>query len=299
MSGPFDEMLIHPLSKKQLVVFINQPKHALLISGPAGSGKTFVATKLATELLVSTTSVNNHPYFFFISKADDKSEISINEIRQLINKLSLRVVGDKLAARPINRVALIENAHYLSREAQNAVLKLLEEPPEGTLIILTAVSEEDVLPTVASRAQKINLIPVDLHQSLKYFGPEYPTSKIETEWQLSQGTAGLLSALLKAEETHPLKEAVKQAKDFLKQSSYERLIFIQRLAKNKDGFIIFLDALSKVLAALQQATIQKGSAANTNKILVSRRQVIQAHQLLQGNANSRLIGLSLAVNIPL
>jgi hypothetical protein len=117
-------------------------------------------------------------------------------------------------------VALLQDAQYLSAEAQNALLKLLEEPPAGTLLILTAVSEDDLLTTVASSAQKIKVINPGLPESLKFFDG-YQPPKVEAAWWLSQGGAGLLNALLLEDNDHPLKLAVDQAKQFLSQSPYK------------------------------------------------------------------------------
>jgi hypothetical protein len=299
MSNTFDDILIHPLTKKQLAVFLNQPRHALLISGPAGSGKTLIATELSARLLSDSREVSKNPYFFFIAKAEDKSEISIDEVRQLIRDLGLRVPGNNSEKPAINRIAVIENAHFLSHEAQNAVLKLLEEPPAGTLIILTALSAYDLLPTVASRVQKINLVPISLPASLAFFDGRFPAAKIKTEWRLSQGMPGLMNALLTADQAHPLKIAVDKAKKLLAQTPYERIIFVREIAKNKQDLIVFIDALSKVLGALHDSAVRKGNRLSADKILRARQLVQHNRQSLEANANARLVGLSLAVNIPL
>ena len=291
------ELLLHPNTKDQLESFLKQPANALLLSGRAGSGKKTIARKLAAELLgVELSRLIDHPQLMLIIKPEDKSEISIDAIRQLINSTALRVADDK--SRPINRVVIVENAHFMSREAQNALLKLLEEPPLGTSLILTTDSEDNLLPTVVSRTRKINIIAPSLEQSLEYFD-KYGAQSTESAWRLSQGGVGLLSALLADQADHPLKLAVEQSKEFIKHDTYHRLIRLQQLSKDRINFPIFLEALAKVLAALHSASIKNGRTKDAQRILHSRQAVEKALTQLNHSANVRLLSLALALNVPL
>jgi DNA polymerase III delta prime subunit len=141
MNKVFSSLLLHPNTSSQLESFAGQPASVLLISGRRGSGKKTLAKHLAAGLLaVEPAELLNQPYFIVLSKPQDKTEISIDSIRQLIGKMNLKVPAG--ASEKVNRVAVVEDAHYLSTEAQNALLKLLEEPPAGTLLVLTSDSEE-------------------------------------------------------------------------------------------------------------------------------------------------------------
>jgi hypothetical protein len=292
-----DELLLHSKTRDQLEIFLNQPANALMLSGRAGSGKKTIARQLAADLLgVEVGRILNHPQLILITKPEDKTEISIDAIRQLINSVTLRVADD--TNRPINRVAIIENAHFMSREAQNALLKLLEEPPLGTALILTTDSQDNLLPTVVSRARNLSVIAPSLEQSLKYFD-KYGAQKTEGAWQLSQGGAGLLSALLADEADHPLKLAVEQSKEFIKQDTYHRLIYLQQISKDRANFPTFLEALAKVLGALHTASIKNGRTKDAQRILRSRQAVEKAIMQLNHSANIRLLSLALALNIPL
>lgn len=295
----FSDFLVHPKTRNQLEAFINGPSHALMILGQAGSGRYTLAQSLSAILLSSTPqSLPNHPYFMTITKADNKSEIAIDAIRQLINKLSLRVAspqGSKNAG--VNRIALIKDAQLLSSEAQNAVLKLLEEPPAKTLIILTTETEDSVLPTIASRTQKIRVIPVSIDQATGYF-KTYPSEKVNSAWLLGRGNAGLINALLDSGSDHPLKQAVDKAKIYLSKDTYGRLVYLQPIAKDKTELYIFLEALSKVLSALNSANLTTNSS-NTRKLLTSRKKIHQILSYSEQNANSRLAALSLSLDIPL
>jgi replication-associated recombination protein RarA len=133
-------IVLHPTAQHQLDDFITNPSHAVLLGGPAGIGKSHIARGLAAALLgASEAALENHAYFRTITP--EKSSISIDEIRKLITFFRLKVPG---SAR-VQRIAVITDAEAMGREAQNALLKLLEEPPQGSLLVLTSSFPERLL----------------------------------------------------------------------------------------------------------------------------------------------------------
>lgn len=291
----FDDLLLHDNTRSRLENFTGRPAHALLISGPAGAGKKYLARRLAAELLgVEPAKLDSQPHLKIISKPADKSEITIDSARQLISKLSLRVPG---APKVINRIAIIEDADQLSAEAQNALLKLLEEPPAATLLILTSSWPQRILPTVTSRLQKITLQPVTFAQSLAFFEADHKSGEIESAWRLSRGAPSLLKALLAEGSDHQMKQAVEEAKKVISLRNYERLSYIQQAAKDKNRFAGLLDALSRVLGVLQQANA--GNQNIARKVLKARKAVNATQESLDKNTNVRLLALNLALSIPL
>ena len=83
---------------------------------------------------------------------DAQEKVGIEEVRELIGKLDRKPLNSPLKA------ALILEAQNLTVEAQNALLKTLEEPPENTKIILTAPTVESLLSTIGSRCLKIQIV---------------------------------------------------------------------------------------------------------------------------------------------
>ncbi|HEU4985335.1 MAG TPA: AAA family ATPase, partial [Nitrososphaera sp.] len=142
-----DDLILHEATRAQLEHFAARPTHALLLTGSAGIGKTAIAEALASSIL--DVRLDSHPYHMTVRP--DGASISIDAIRELQKFLLLKTVGDK----PFRRTIIIEYAHAMTTEAQNAFLKLLEEPPADTLLILTANSPRALLPTILSRAQTI------------------------------------------------------------------------------------------------------------------------------------------------
>lgn len=139
--------------------------HAWLITGPRGVGRTTLARAFMAALLCQTRSGDscgtclscrmlaegNHTNVKILGADLGDKVIKVDEIRELIRWTSLKTVGANL------RVALILGAERLNPASANALLKTLEEPPPGTVFILTAVGLHLLLPTVRSRCQKLTL----------------------------------------------------------------------------------------------------------------------------------------------
>src|SRR6476661_301276 len=142
-------LVMHPSTQTQLEHFIARPAHAVLLTGPAGIGKTALAEAMAAEIL--GRSLESYPYYQMVRP--DGLSISIEAVRQLQKFLMLKTTGQQ----PIRRIVVVEHAHTMTTEAQNAFLKLLEEPPADTLLILTANSARSLMPTILSRAQQISI----------------------------------------------------------------------------------------------------------------------------------------------
>src|SRR5512147_784867 len=97
--------------------------------------------------------VGDHPDLLWVERGADDTRVRIGQIRALQSALRLR------AAEGERRVAVIADAEWLNQEAQNALLRLLEEPPPGTLIVLVARSSAGLLATVRSRCQRVVFRP--------------------------------------------------------------------------------------------------------------------------------------------
>ncbi|MFH0724960.1 MAG: DNA polymerase III subunit delta' [Pseudomonadota bacterium] len=97
---------------------------------------------------------DSHPDIIRIEPAGQY--IRIAQIRELLGTLAMKPYEAKL------RVVIISDAHAMNPEAGNALLKILEEPPESTILILTASGTADLLPTIVSRCQQIRFNPLPL-----------------------------------------------------------------------------------------------------------------------------------------
>src|SRR5579872_6827852 len=127
--------------------------HAYLFTGPRGVGKTSIARILAHE-------VNNLPYDedvnnIDIIEIDAASNRRIDEIRDLREKVHIAPSSAKY------KVYIIDEVHMLTKEAFNALLKTLEEPPEHVIFILATTEAHKLPETIVSRTQRYNFKPID------------------------------------------------------------------------------------------------------------------------------------------
>ncbi len=95
--------------------------------------------------------VGDHPDLLWIERGGDDTRVRIGQVRALQHALQLRSAGDG------RRAAVIADAEWLNQEAQNALLRLLEEPPRATSLILVAARASGLLATVRSRCQRVTL----------------------------------------------------------------------------------------------------------------------------------------------
>ncbi len=155
------------------------PPQALLLTGLPSVGKTTLALDLAAGLLCTAASAAERPCRACRScrqvatgshqdlhrlapegagrqvRIGDPDDPDPGTVRHLLRELARRPVEGRV------RVAVIEGAHRLNEDAQNALLKTLEEPPPDAVVILCADEPERLLPTVRSRAATVRLGPVD------------------------------------------------------------------------------------------------------------------------------------------
>lgn len=290
-----NSLLLHPQTKKRAGYFLQKPTSPLLILGDRGSGKLNLAYSIAFAVLdlTSKRQLASYPYFFHAKRPEDKQDISIDTIREINRFLRLKTPGNS----SVRRVVLIEDANFLSPEAQSALLKMLEEPNADSLFMLTAPYEQSLLPTIVSRAQHIRAHPVSLRQANEFFGTQFGQKTVEAAWRLSHGNASLLQALLSKEGSHPLKIGIESAKSFLGKSRYERLLSLEKASKSKEELRLFLEALSKILSALHRSAVDKNRSQQAKKLVTDRKLVLSCLDALEKNANSRLLCLNLLLNL--
>lgn len=157
------------LNAVRRAIISEHPPHALLLVGPRGVGKTTLALDLASGLLCLAddpverpcracpacrkVAADNHADLHLVEPAGAGEQIRIAQVQELATELSLTAMEGRF------RVALITSAQRLNLDAQNALLKTLEEPGPATVLVLCADDAAPLLPTVLSRAARLRLAP--------------------------------------------------------------------------------------------------------------------------------------------
>lgn len=180
----FSDIIGNDKLKKELIhsVKINKTSHSYLFIGTEGIGKKLIAEEFA-KMLLAVKDTENSPDFSIIEP--DGNSIKIEQIREFQKKVSEKpIISNK-------KVYIINDSDKMTVEAQNCLLKTLEEPPEFVTIILIGSNENSFLSTIKSRCMILHFEKISDEQIQKYLQDNHQTeinSKIMLE--ACQGSIG-------------------------------------------------------------------------------------------------------------
>ncbi|MBI4101653.1 MAG: AAA family ATPase [Candidatus Nealsonbacteria bacterium] len=216
--------------------------HALLFAGQDQLGKKTVALEFAKSLIKEEFRGDQHPDLILVGREAGESEIKIAQIRDLIWKLSLRPYSAPW------KIAVLDEADRMTKDAQNCFLKTLEEPTLKTLVILVSSHPNQLLPTILSRCQIVKFYPVPGSEIESYLQKEgLDRVKIEEVSDLAAGRPGRLMEILRDPEK--MAEAKAMVKE-LQEAMVKNLAFRFQLAKtlaDRDNFQETLDVWQNFL----------------------------------------------------
>lgn len=284
-------LLFHPLTDQQLQAIITSSSAAAyLFYGPKGIGKFSSSVWLAKRLncpqqgednctVCRLIEAGNYPDLLVVQP--EKNSIGIEQIQALQRQLSL----SRFYASG-RRLIVIDQADDLTAEAQNCLLKTLEEPPRSTLIILIAQQTERLLPTVRSRLKPVYFPVLPKAQLLEYLTKQLKlaSSAAKEIYEVSDGTIGMVSQL--AEQPEAAKTASKHqhlAASLLQDSYFDRLITVGQLVSGG----IEVGALASALGSQLQKRLRQGSLPLT-KVAAQLEALAKLKRNLAANVNPKL-----------
>jgi len=213
------------------VIKNNALSHAYLFTGPEKIGKKLFAEYVYTLINKRDELKKGDPDFKFISPRTDEGEttIPIKDMRDLKSFMSLKPYQGPY------RVIVINDAERLTLEASNALLKMLEEPPPFSVILLIS-SIKGLLPqTVVSRCETVDFLPAEAGE-VEEFLEGYKLSRENKEFliKLSGGRLGLLHDIIDTDSIDNAKKSVDDLRNLLNKGVAERLIYAKKMYEGEN-----------------------------------------------------------------
>lgn len=213
----------------------NMISHAYMFEGPSGVGKNTMARELAATLLKMENLFNSPDY---IEITPDGNSIKIAQIRKLQSDILVKPYKSY-------KIYVIDEAQKMTVEAQNALLKTLEEPPKYAIIILITNNKESLLDTIKSRCEIIKFTPIPLVEVADYLTQTgVDKNRASLLANFSRGSMQKAIELSESEDFHIMRDEVqKYVETFLTGSMLDIMDIQSSIEKYKDNITNVLDLL--------------------------------------------------------
>jgi len=225
----FDQIIGNDKIKKELkqTIELNKISHSYLFIGTEGIGKRIFAKEFAKIIMCLEKNeyckrcksciefdTSNNPDFIQIEP--DGNSIKIEQIRGLQRKILEAPITSS------RKVYIINNADLMTREAQNCLLKTLEEPPEFVVLILIGSAENNFLSTIKSRCTILKFQDIAKEDIKKYLKNKYEMENItDNMLEIFQGSIGRAERLKDKQELY---DSIYNILDKIKQESIIELL---------------------------------------------------------------------------
>ncbi len=207
----------------------NHVSHAYILSGEEGMGKMALAQGFAMVLLCEKQDgkpcmechgckmalAKSHPDLIYVSH-EKPASIGVNDVREQIQ--------DTISVKPYSspyKIYIIDEAEKMTVQAQNALLKTIEEPPSYAVIMLLTENQEAFLPTILSRCVQLKLKPVKDSDAKRYLTEHFqvPEEKADIYTAFARGNIGKMIKLATSEKF---------------QDMYDRMVYLLKHIKTMD-----------------------------------------------------------------
>lgn len=282
--------------------FVNEKRipHAVLILGDFGTGKHTLSKYLSKAIVCSgdnipcglcnncrTADSGNHPDITVISPEEDKKSITVAQVRDLINEAYIMPHSAQ------KRVFILDPADSMNAQAQNALLKVLEEPPKTVMFILIAENKGAFLDTVISRCAVINLTVPEHSAAVNYLSQntKYDLTDIDNALNSVQNNIGRAMGVLKGKSNIKAENTASEfLKYLLKNDQYQLLLITNSMAKNRLEADKFVSALK---SEVSKKVTQDVNSHFAKPLTAFYDKICELEQALNTNINLNLFFSSL------
>ena len=244
----------HLIEHLQSAITMGKVSHAYIFDGEKGSGKNFLASAFAATLQCEKQGIeacgectsckqaegNNHPDIIRITH-EKPNTISVDDIRQ-------QLCGD-IMIKPYKgpyKIYIIDEAQKLNVQAQNALLKTIEEPPAYAVILLLTTNAQSFLPTILSRCVTLSLKPVrdSLVRKFLMEQVQIPDYQADICVSFAQGNIGKAKRLAMSEEFEEMKDHMIRLVKYIQDMEISELIeSMRKMTEFKADISDYLDLL--------------------------------------------------------
>lgn len=279
----------HLVEHLQSAIAMGKVSHAYIFDGEKGAGKNFLADIFASALQCESkeqkpcgvcTSCKqaegrNHPDIIRVTH-EKPNTISVDDIRQ-------QLCSDVLI-KPYKgpyKVYIVDEAEKLNVQAQNALLKTIEEPPAYAVILLLTTNAESFLPTILSRCVTLHLKPTKDSQVRKYLMEQVkiPDYQADICVAFAQGNIGKARRLALSEEFGQMKDHAIHLVKYIQEMEISELIdSMEKLTEFKTDISDYLDLLMVWYrdVLLYKATWNPSSIVFSDEIHTIRKMATQS-----------------------
>lgn len=284
-----------------------RPPHALLIEGPLGSGKKTAAAIFCQKALCTGSpkpcgscahcekvEKQIHPDILFYTVPQGKKEFPVDLVREIRQRVyTAPNEGERT-------ICIIEKAHTMNTAAQNALLKVLEEPPAWVSFVLLAESRSALMPTILSRVFCISLQVPTVEQCFEALAELAPQAGEEQRRSTAAGARGnigqALALLDDAQSSKAMDDAAALTQALVFGERYEALTLLSAYERDREGLLHMLSLLGERFSRLARAAYMEHPQVDENMLLrVTPMKALAAVDAIQ--AASRLVSRN--VSIPL
>lgn len=261
-------MIVGNTKKIEFLKKINNIPHAMLFSGPELIGKKKIALEFIKSIFCkescqncySCKSIDSNSFPDLNIVEPIEGNIAIEELRNFIQKLSLKSYNNGL------KVGIINDAHLMKKDAQNALLKTLEEPKGGTLIILISHHPEMILKTVRSRLinMKFSLAPnKEIEDYLISLGASEEKAKEIT--LISSGQVGkAVNFYNDPLKVNFLRESIEDIISLTKSEMYKRFEYAKKFKEENEKIVEVLEIWERFFRKEMMSKIFNNSSSLNN-----------------------------------